>query len=130
VKTNYSDQKKEAPAVNLEVDLEIGRDPEADVTERKKKASSGARITWKRHDTDKFDIIKFEPSGPGTSFSEPEYGGNGQWVRCTYQPTDSTPGKEFAYTITVKAEEGTEHDTTMKSAAGNGPTERRPVIRN
>lgn len=121
------------PTVNINVSLDTSANPpvvltnRAGASARSQQANSGDTIRWQKHDSnDNFDISSLEPTGAGQAFSSPAPGGSGQWLSSEYQPPDSAPTAEFAYTLTVTSN-GTEYSTTEQE---DEPDNGRPVIRN
>ena len=121
--------------VNIFVTLETSQNPpvilddSAGKSARSVTAANGDTIKWQKKDNnDRFDIVGLAPTGAGEAFSTPSPGGSGQNLTSTFNPPAGDPsGTDYPYTLTVKAEDGTEYTTTEKD---EDPDNGRPVIRN
>ena len=108
---------------NIDVELNTSANPPVILSTRNQQATAGDTIKWKKKDNnDSFTITSLEPNG--TPFSQPEVGGSGNNLSCTFEPGTETGS--FPYTLTVTSA-GTAYTTTDASRERD---EGRPVIRN
>lgn len=125
--------------VNISVTLDTNANPPVVVSNRNQQATSGDTIRWQKADNnDSFDIVSLSPTGEGEAFSTANTGGNGQWLTSTYQPPDTSAGKEYPYTLTVTSG-GKSYNTTQTVTTKTEDTSAnvafsvsggKPVIRN
>ncbi len=122
------------PNVNISVSLNTAANPPVVLSKRKQDADAGDTIRWQKHDNnDRFDITSLSPTGSDEAFSDATTGGNGQWLKSTFQPS-GTGEYEYTLTVTKDGVSCTTTETVARVATTDGKedglVERRPVIRN
>jgi len=111
----------------VKLDKEATNTAKVNLESRDKKASSGDKIKWHKHDNDDdFDIEDLQPQGAESVFKNVETGDLKNHLRCEFEPGSADPDTEFEYTLSVKSD-GVTYDTTDPSVQAE---DGKPVIRN
>lgn len=122
--TTAAAAKPKVAAETLTVRLDTSKDPAVRISDRNKKAKSGAKITWrKKKDSAEFEFSDFQPDDK--EFKKVKVAGGK--IECKFE-TKKAGGTKHPYTILVKSGKKTYSSDKKKDV--KEPDEGRAVIRN